>query len=119
MKLSLATPLLVAASVLVSCSSPAKPEASAEAGTVVKSGRKVAGATGGHGNMAATAAARSASEVTVARSADISVFAPEDSSSPTLKGKHRQVAGATGSHGGGGGAAAAVETKKATDSAVN
>lgn len=95
MKLSLLLTLAVAG--LTSCSL-FDPVDAPSAGTV-KSGRKVAQATGGHGSQVANAASTAASRVTIERSSSISVFADEDPTSRTLRGKHRQVAGATGGHG--------------------
>ena len=78
--------------------------------------RNVAGATAGHGGMVAAAASVTASEMTAEEVMATSVFGPEDKTSKTLKGTHRQVAASTGSHGTPVAAAAstaAIETGKA------
>ncbi len=83
----------------IACSSMSGTEDTASAQARRPGTRKVAAATGGHGTMAASAASTEAANMTYEQIADTSVFGVEDTSSPTLKGKHRQVAASTSGHG--------------------
>lgn len=83
----------------IACSSMSGTEDAASSQARRPGTRKVAAATAGHGTMVASAASTTAANMTAEQIAETSVFGVEDSSSPTLKGKHRQIAASTSSHG--------------------
>ena len=63
------------------------------------SSRRVAAATGGHGNQTAVAASVIAEKIPAEKSATLSLFATDGDPKKPLVGKNRHIAGATSGHG--------------------